>query len=212
MFETWESNGNPDLAGRISGCGREHCANRITCYSSKRGHEKKQNVYHYSNSINNINLNNGARDSGLFSPWISSWRSGRGSGFSACGSGVLAGLTKQSNRWNQPVHLSHGMLENWESNGNADLDGRISGSGREYCTNRITCDSSKRGHQKKPNVNHCINSVNNINLNNGALASGLFSPWISSWHSGRGSGFAACWSGVYAGLTKQSNRWNQPAH
>ena len=62
--------------------------------------------------------------------------------------------------------------EQWD----ADLDGRISGCGRECCTNRITRDSSKLGRKKKPNVNHYINSINNINLINDALHSGLFSP------------------------------------
>ena len=119
---------------------------------------KKRNGNHYINAMKKIwSLNNGAVYSELCSSWVSQRQSKQGIQLSGMWED-MAGLATWSTSWGQPVQLSDGTLEGWESNGNINLDRRISDGGGECCMKTGMCNSAKRCHERKSNVNHYIKS------------------------------------------------------
>ena len=80
-----------------------------------------------------------------------------------CVMGMLTGLAKQSNSWSQSVQWSTGLLEICESDSNANLDRRTSDGDRECSGKSRICESSKRCHERKWNVNQYIDARKNYN-------------------------------------------------
>ena len=83
-----------------------------------------------------------------------------------------------------------------ESNGNTNLDGRMSDGGRECCTKRRMCDLNKGWHNMKWKVNHYINSMKKyhasimVHFTRSCVLLGVLNRVAN-----RGYGFSACGGG-----------------